>query len=125
MKLDSNDLCHVVAAMRCRRRVVLVEDLRLLRKAEKLEDDLPSVRSFRISFDLVPHAIQEDPSSILRFVDQGHEALKSRDCLPTFCMIPGTTRLFAFLGPQDKPTAKYNSPEPGLPIGEPSRVTVV
>jgi hypothetical protein len=125
-KLDAKDLCHIVAAMRCQRRVVLVEELRLLKTSEKLPDDLPSVRSFRLSFDLVPHGrAGEDPCSILRLVDEGHEALRARDCLPTFCMVPETTRLFAFLGPVEKTVAKYNSPDPGLPVGEPSRIVVM
>merc|ERR1712028_201117 len=82
MKMDSGDICHVVAALRCRRRVVLVEEERLLKVSDKLEHDFPSVRNFRISFDLVPHGILEDASSILRLVDEGHAALESRDCLP-------------------------------------------
>jgi hypothetical protein len=123
-KLDAADFFHIVDGLRCRQRYVLLEESSRLKSGRLLIDTLPTLRDFRLSFDLVPHETSDDPSSILRLADKGQDVLFSRNCLPAFCLLPKSTQLIVFLGPQGKPVAKYTSPPPGLQTGQPARVTV-
>lgn len=122
--LDAVSFFHIVDGLRCRQRHVLQEFSSRLKSERMLADALPTLHDFRISFDLVPHATSENPTSVLRLADAGQDVLFSRNCLPTVCLKPKSTELLVFLGPQGKPFATYESPPPGLPIGQLSRVLV-
>eukprot|EP00928_Gymnodinium_smaydae_P097838 TRINITY_DN8951_c0_g1_i2.p1 TRINITY_DN8951_c0_g1~~TRINITY_DN8951_c0_g1_i2.p1 ORF type:complete len:730 (-),score=93.69 TRINITY_DN8951_c0_g1_i2:13-2202(-) len=114
-------------AQRCRQNRILS-----LNPSFSLGSGLHASETFRLSFDVIPHGAIDEPTTLLRvecFCDDASRpgdsaaanALSNR--LPVFYFVPGTTRLLCALGPHGQVKSKYYSPEEGLPVGQPSRVT--